>query len=71
MTTKPKNPAGVSLLALRRQHCRWPLGAEKERALLFCGEPSALGKPYCAEHCKVAFRPTFGSQPLREAGAAA
>ncbi|WP_342640921.1 GcrA family cell cycle regulator [Rhodoligotrophos ferricapiens] len=48
---------GVSLLELRDYGmCRWPLG-EDARGYVFCGEASEPSRPYCAQHCAIAFEP--------------
>jgi GcrA cell cycle regulator len=36
--------------------CRWPIGHPGETAFRFCGAPAETGKPYCTEHCAVAYR---------------
>lgn len=43
---------GVSLDALERWSCRWPVG--KPGAGLFCGCRKAAGRPYCDEHADKA-----------------
>jgi GcrA cell cycle regulator len=35
--------------------CCWPIGEPGTRSFRFCEEPSDPGKPYCAEHAKVAY----------------
>jgi GcrA cell cycle regulator len=35
--------------------CMWPLGDPREQGFKFCGRPAAAGRPYCAEHCAVAY----------------
>lgn len=35
--------------------CQWPEGHPGEPGFHFCGERSRPGKPYCAEHCAVAY----------------
>lgn len=35
--------------------CRWPFGDPGDADFHFCGKPSTPGKPYCAEHCSVAY----------------
>ena len=38
--------------------CCWPMGDTRSRVFRFCDEPSTgLGKPYCHEHAKLAYRP--------------
>lgn len=37
--------------------CQWPEGDPKQPGFHFCGAtPVVPGKPYCLEHCKVAYR---------------
>ncbi|MBN8871745.1 MAG: GcrA cell cycle regulator [Rhodospirillales bacterium] len=35
--------------------CCWPLGEPGTRSFRFCDDPSEPGKPYCAEHAKLAY----------------
>ena len=44
--------------APRKKICAWPVGIPGEPDFHLCGSPDLVpGKPYCAEHCAVAFRP--------------
>ena len=50
-------------LALRkiswsRSKCVWPSGDPKTTNFSFCGEPIEPGKPYCYEHCVLAYTNT-------------
>ena len=50
-------------LALRkiswsRSKCVWPAGDPKTTKFSFCGEPIEPGKPYCYEHCVLAYTNT-------------
>lgn len=36
--------------------CRWPEGDPKDPSFRYCGKPSVAGKPYCADHCAVAYQ---------------
>ena len=50
-------------LALRkiswsRSKCVWPSGDPKTTDFSFCGEPIEPGKPYCYEHCVLAYTNT-------------
>lgn len=61
----PPSPVaeGVTLLALRRDQCRWPLG-DACTGLLFCGLPVARGA-FCAGHAAAAYRsPPGGTASL-------
>lgn len=35
--------------------CCWPIGEPGTRAFSYCEAPSTPGKPYCEEHCLLAF----------------
>ena len=48
------NSAG--LMALRPDQCRWPIGSPDTDDFRFCGEKVFPGKPYCFEHCKLAYQ---------------
>ncbi len=37
------------------KECLWPIGDPGEDGFGFCGEETAPGRPYCAEHCSVAY----------------
>jgi GcrA cell cycle regulator len=59
---QPNKPAEVkketrvfTLTDLSAQTCRWPIGDPKNEDFRFCGKPVAAGKPYCGEHCSVAY----------------
>lgn len=50
---------GLRIDQLRPNQCRWatnepPLGGD----YVFCGDKIEPGKPYCAAHCAIAYRPT-------------
>ena len=36
--------------------CRWPLGEPGAADFACCGLPAAPGRPYCAGHCRMAYR---------------
>ena len=36
--------------------CRWPFGHPGEQEFRFCGTPRIATRPYCAEHCSLAYR---------------
>jgi GcrA cell cycle regulator len=35
--------------------CSWPVGDPKQPGFHFCGEPAETGRPYCANHCHLAY----------------
>ena len=45
-----------SLLDLDSTVCRWPFGDPATSDLFFCGAPTLIDAPYCAEHCAEAHR---------------
>ena len=64
---KTKKTEEVSELPLRlalrkiswsRSKCAWPSGDPKTTDFSFCGEPIEPGKPYCYEHCVLAYTNT-------------
>lgn len=50
--TKSEN---VTLLDLKLNSCRWPINDPKDADFHFCGKQTVTGKPYCQEHCKIAY----------------
>ena len=42
---------------IRESVCRWPLGDPMSGDFAYCGLKSADGRPYCAGHCRMAYRP--------------
>jgi len=37
------------------KECLWPIGDPGEEGFGFCGEETAPGRPYCADHCATAY----------------
>lgn len=54
----PRRPAPAAKKATRvgERQCHWPIGHPREPGFHFCGAPAEPDKPYCAEHCAVAYR---------------
>lgn len=52
---KLTNQKKVSLMDLKLNSCRWPIGDPKDEDFHFCGAGTVTGKPYCSEHCKIAY----------------
>ena len=46
----PIPPKPRLLIDLGPRDCKWPL-SERDGRHLFCGQPQALGRPYCERHC--------------------
>lgn len=36
--------------------CSWPVGDPKQPGFHFCDEPAEPGRPYCAQHCHMAYQ---------------
>ena len=36
--------------------CQWPIGNPRDPSFHFCGKPAAPDRPYCDEHCAMAYR---------------
>ncbi len=55
----PALPPGerVTLMMLKRDMCRWPIGDPCEEGFHFCGRPSLSGVSYCEFHARIAFQP--------------
>ncbi|MBI1779129.1 MAG: global cell cycle regulator GcrA-like protein [Proteobacteria bacterium] len=49
-------PRTASAPIFAERGCRWPIGHPGENGFHFCGQPSDAGRPYCIEHCSVAYR---------------
>ena len=35
--------------------CQWPIGDPQEKDFHFCDGIISTGKPYCKDHCEVAY----------------
>ncbi len=53
--TEPESKTHIGLLDLKMNSCRWPIGDPKDADFHFCGATTSTGKPYCPEHCKIAY----------------
>ena len=42
---------------IRHLACRWPIGDPTTGELAYCGLTAAERRPYCAGHCRIAYRP--------------
>ena len=50
-------PLKLKLVELGERTCKWPIGDPKDADFHFCGRPSKVGAPYCAEHAAKAYQP--------------
>lgn len=51
----PARPSKIRKLEGRIMSCQWPIGEPGNKGFRFCGDPSQPGRPYCEDHCKVAY----------------
>ncbi len=52
---KKKNGEGVSLLELTSDICCWPIDEVNSENFHFCGKKVFKNRPYCLEHCAIAY----------------
>ena len=56
---KKKNIENINddkIFHLKIKGCRWPFGDPGTNEFYFCGEKQVIGKPYCIDHCLLAYR---------------
>jgi GcrA cell cycle regulator len=46
----------MSTLDLNERMCRWPIGHPGDNDFRFCGAQRIPGRPYCLDHCALAYR---------------
>src|SRR4051812_39810725 len=56
----------VTIMELREQMCRWPLGDPGREDFRFCGGRSSPGGPYCLHHSALAYQPVLDRRRDRE-----
>ncbi len=65
---KARAPARIGdVIDLGAQMCRWPFGDPGDEDFHFCGRDAAPGKPYCEEHCAIAYVTKSGSRDRERA----
>lgn len=47
--------------------CQWPIGDPVHPGFHFCGAPVLPGKPYCPQHCAMAYTRVSVSEPNEKA----
>lgn len=50
------NSPNISVLVPNMSGCKWPIGHPGDPDFYFCGKETVPGKPYCGEHCLIAYR---------------
>ncbi|MBO4626114.1 MAG: GcrA cell cycle regulator [Alphaproteobacteria bacterium] len=46
----------LEMANLKPNQCRWPIGDPDSEDFHFCGKTVFTGKPYCYEHCRLAYQ---------------
>ena len=46
----------LEMANLKPNQCRWPIGDPDSENFHFCGKTVFTGKPYCYEHCRLAYQ---------------
>jgi GcrA cell cycle regulator len=54
----------VGIMELRNFMCRWPINAEADGAMRYCGSPSATEFGYCTAHRRIAHSPVRARAPI-------
>ena len=44
------------IVAAPERMCQWPIGNPRDPSFHFCGKPAMPDRPYCGEHCAMAYR---------------
>jgi len=52
-----------TLMQLRADDCRWPVGDPGKPGFFFCGGKKVKGLPYCGAHCPRAYQPNSARSP--------
>ena len=56
----------VNGLIASMKGCKWPIGHPGDEDFYFCGKEVIPGKPYCGEHCLIAYRRKDNSQKIKK-----
>ena len=57
----PSKPTIAILNPVTDRLCQWPIGNPGEAGFYFCGQPAETNRPYCDQHCSMAYRQTSDS----------
>ncbi len=61
-----KSTSGVSLLELTSDLCCWPIDDINSDNFHFCGKKVFKNKPYCLEHCAIAYTTSANAMDDKE-----
>ena len=65
-SAKPNKDYNLSLLIPNMKGCKWPIGHPGDEDFYFCGKEVIPGKPYCGEHCLIAYRRKDSNQKIKK-----
>ena len=65
-SNKQKKVLDIKVLVPNMSGCKWPIGHPGDEDFYFCGKPVHPGKPYCLEHCAVAYRRKDNAQKIKK-----
>lgn len=58
----------VTIMDLRENMCRWPIGDPSSAEFRFCGARALTGLPYCDCHAQIAYQPSSERRRDRKTG---
>lgn len=64
-TFKPAN-GGKTMMELRENMCKWPMGDPKSQEFRFCGCKVEPGLPYCEHHAALAYQNVTRRRKINE-----
>ena len=56
----------LNSLIANMKGCKWPIGHPGDPDFYFCGKEVIPGKPYCGEHCLIAYRRKDNNQKIKK-----
>ncbi len=56
LPARPTSGVAVRIPRLGKHPCCWPIGEPGTASFRFCDVPNEAGKPYCLDHCAIAYR---------------
>ena len=63
---KETKSTSLNSLIANMKGCKWPIGHPGDEDFYFCGKEVIPGKPYCGEHCLIAYRRKDNSQKIKK-----
>ena len=63
---KETKSTSLNSLIANMKGCKWPIGHPGDEDFYFCGKEVIPGKPYCGEHCLIAYRRKDNNQKIKK-----